>query len=738
MLSFRAEVVSHAPNYTRDAPRDPPSLAYNKGMLLTTEQELLLDQPIRSKISIQGSAGAGKTTAGVHWLKKLLYSGVPAHQVLVFVPQRTLAEPYLAALREEVDLAHSLITTVTLGGLARRMVDLFWPLVSREAGFAKPAEPPHFLTLETAQYYMAHIARPLIEQEGLFASLTINRNRIYSQLLDNLNKAAIVGFPHQELSARLKSAWIGNIEQLNIYDDAQVCVDRFRQFCLEHNLLDFSLQVEVFLQHLWPLGLCRDYLKNTYRHLIADNLEEDTPVSHDVLREWLPAFESALLIFDEDAGFRSFLGADVDSAASLHAQCETHLWFQENLVNSPGIAQLKKGIRTVIQRLQGRPVTGDASPGEAIQEALVRPGESIKLFPAMISWVADQVSTLIAEGVPPGEIVLLAPFMPDVLRFSLGEQLGQRGISYQSHRPSRALRDEIATQTLLSLASVAFPGWSLLPQRANLALALMHAIEGLDLVRAQLLTNQVYRPSSSDFPLQPFEQVSPEVRERITFSVGERYDRLQRWLEMASKDEGLILDFFLNRLFGEVFSQPGFGFHDDLDGANTVATLIESIQKFRWTVDKHQPGAGFEVGREYIQMVRDGVIAAQYIRSWEQRAPDAVFMAPAYTFLLGNQPVDVQFWLDISSPSWYQRLDQPLTHPYVLSRHWEAGQLWDAENELDAAQETLRRLTLGLLNRCRKKVYVGMSALDIRGYENRGLMVRVITEAWRQSLRRMP
>lgn len=704
-------------------------------MLLTAEQQSLLDQPLQSKIFLQGRAGSGKTTAGVEWLLKLLASGIPAHQIMVFVPQRTLAMPYLACLRDDTVPVNSLITTMTLGGLARRMVDLFWPLVSAEAGFTYPNQPPHFLTMETAQYFMAHLVRPLIETEGFFESLSINRNRIYSQIIDNLNKAAIVGFPSEEIGARLKSAWIGKIEQLNIYDDVQGCVDRFRQFCLAHNLMDFSLQVEVFLKHLWPLGLCRDYLARTYRHLIVDNLEEDTPVTHDLLRQWLPDFNSAVLILDEDAGFRSFLGADVISAAALYNACDTQLWFNQNLVNTPGVARLKAEMGAVIGRLQAGQIEADNRSTRAIQDALITPDENIKLFPSMIQWVAEQVSTLVEDGVSPGEIVLLAPFMPDALRFSLGEQLDALGIPYQSHRPSRALRDESATQTLLTLAAVAFPSWSLAPQRTNLALALMQAIDGLDLVRAQLLTNQIYNQNVKDFHLKPFESITPDLRERITYRVGERYDRLRTWLQAESQQEDLNLDFFLSRLFGEVLSQPGFGFHEDLDSANTAAMLIESVQKFRWTVRQQLPQVDVAIGKEYVQMVQDGVIAAQYIRSWEERSPEAVFLAPAYTFLISNQPVDVQFWLDVGSPSWYQRLDQPLTHPYVLSRHWEASQLWDAEDELAAAHETLHRLTIGLLNRCRKKVFIGMSELDIRGYENSGLLVRVINEAWRRSVR---
>jgi hypothetical protein len=70
-------------------------------------------------------------------------------------------------------------------------------------------------------------------------------------VLDNLNKAATVGFPHTEIGERLKSAWIGEAKQARVYDDAQEAALRFRRYCLEHNLLDFSLQLDVFLKHLW-------------------------------------------------------------------------------------------------------------------------------------------------------------------------------------------------------------------------------------------------------------------------------------------------------------------------------------------------------------------------------------------------------------------------------------------------------------------------------------------------------
>ena len=704
-------------------------------MQLTSNQEIIINQPLSSKTFLQGSAGTGKTTAGVHWLRRLLQSGIPAHEILIFVPQRSLGEPYLESLHEAPDFAVSLIDVVTLGGLARRMVDLYWPLISSQAGFKHPFQPPHFLTLETAQYYMAHIVRPLIEEHGYFNSLTINRNRIYSQILDNLNKAAIVGFSHQQIGERLKSAWVGEMEQFHIYDDVQSCANLFRDYCLESNLLDFSLQVEVFTKHLWQSPLCHEYLTQNYHHLIADNIEEDTPVSHDILREWIPEFDTTLLIFDEDAGYRFFLGADVGSARSLRTSCEKVIRFDENMVNNPGISHLKLGINKAITRLDGEPDHLPEPSKDAILSVLRTPEDPPKYFPAMIEWVADQVANLVDSGTPPGEIVILAPFMPDVLRFALSNQLDTRGIPNKSHRPSRPLRDEPATQTMLTMAAITFRSWGLLPKRINLAFALMKAIDGLDLVRSQLLSAYVYKPDSEDPRLNPFESIPASKRERITYSVGERYENLREWLNAYEQVESLPLDFFMNRLFGEVLSQPGYGFHNDLNGGNTIANLIESIQKFRWAVDVSDSFDPSSLGKEYLQMVQDGVIAAQYTYDFKEHDQDAVFLAPAYTFLINNQPVDIQFWLDIGSSSWYQRLEQPLTQPYVLSRGWKEGELWTAENEIQAANQTLQRLSIGLLNRCRKYLYLGMSELDVRGYENRGLLVRIFQSALQNAVK---
>jgi hypothetical protein len=130
-------------------------------------------------------------------------------------------------------------------------------------------------------------------------------------------------------------------------------------------------------------------------------------------------------------------------------------------------------------------------------------------------------------------------------------------------------------------------------------------------------------------------------------------------------------------------------------------------------------------------MVEDGVIAAQYLLPWQTETQDAVFLAPAYTFLMSNRPVDFQVWLDVGGRGWHERLYQPLTHPYVLNRHWPEGQPWTDIDEIEAARQALYRLMTGLLRRCRRGVYLGLSMLGEQGFEQTGELLRGIDRALR-------
>lgn len=691
-------------------------------MRLLKAQQAVAKSHFENRIFLEGIAGTGKTTAAIERVKQLIRDGVAAETILVMVPQAALGLPYRDALKRARVARGGDIGITTLGKLAFEMVNLFFPLIAERVMGDYTRMQPQFLSLELVQYYMTRFIEPEIERQDFFNSLTMNRHRLYTQVVDNLNKAALVGFPHTEIGERLKAAWRGDPTQNYIYEDSQETASLFRAFCEQHLLLDFSMQIELF-KTLWKeYDVVRHYLTTRYRHLIVDNIEEESPVSHDLLRDWMTDCESALFIYDLDAGYRRFLGADPVDAYRLKTHCDVQITLDNHRVMSDEMIALQDELAQSLRYRSRMPNKKQANARDALRYA------DNRYHPQMINWVTDQVAALIHhDGVSANDIVILAPFLPDALKYALQVRLDELKIAHRSHRPSRALREEPAARTLLTLAKVAHPQWGLMASTYDLAYALTASLAGLDLIRARLISDNLYRGGR----LQSFGQLHSEsLQTRITFEFGNLYDRLYDWLLAYQAEEPLHIDGFFSTLFGEILSQPHFGFHGHSDAAHIAANLIDSARQFRQAVSEIEPT--LDVSLEYVKMVDRGVIANQYIRDWDAGDEEAVLIAPAYTFLLSNQAVGYQFWLNVGSAGWSQRLYQPLTHPYVLSRQWDTGRIWTDFDEHEANQETLARLTLGLVRRCRQRIYLGISEFGEQGYEQRGPLLMAIQSLLRR------
>ncbi|MFN8493441.1 MAG: hypothetical protein U0350_37930 [Caldilineaceae bacterium] len=707
-----------------------------------------------NKVFLTGPFGSGKTTLAIERIRWLLrQERIRGDDILVLTPQRTLAQPYLAVLRGPNMPSGTPVQVTTFAGLARHAVELYWPLLATVAEFADAKREPTFLNLETSQYHMARFVDAALER-GEFDGVHVERSRVISQVLDNLNKTALQGFTIAEAYERLELAVPSGehrTARLNALRAARRISEEFRQLCHQATLIDFSLQVELFNKHVLTNDWSRVHLFRTYKHLLFDNSEEDTISAQRLVKLWLPQLDSALILADDEAGYRLFLGADPEGAKALTDSCEQQLRVEASRIMSPGLLGLAHRIDRELGKTaphpsppQGEGGVTTPSPwgglgwGGSEERPLILPGTGFRFYPQMIRWVAEEVKRLVLDrGVAPGEIAVLAPFVSDALRFSLQTALQKDGIMLTTHRPSRALEVEPAARCLLTLACLAHPHWGIRPATADVTLALTLSIQALDPVRAHLLSRVIYPERRGTIELGRFGELVTEMQQRITYTIGQAYDRLRDWIyAYRAQPDVAPLDQFFAQIFGEVLSQPGYGFHNERDAARVANQLVESARNFRWAME----GAGsrgqgarliprnteyVNLGREYLKLVESGALGALYVPGW--RIPeDAVFLAPAYTYLMRNRAVDVQFWLDIGAGGWWERLYQPLTHPYVLSHRWPDGKPWTDFDEYTTRQQTMHRLLLGLIRRARQRIYLGISDYSESGFEQRGPLLALI------------
>lgn len=664
---------------------------------------------------LSGPLVAGQRQALIERLRFLLAAGVPGYAILVLLPDRSTARRF----RQEVDLLdlgpYGAVDLQTYYGLASRLIRLFWPLVAGSAGFAAPERPPVFLNYETAQYLMGELTEPLLAQ-GYFEGLAMRPQRILSQLLDDLNKAAVSGFALAEVAPRLCQAWTGEQSRLRLYDHVQTCIELYRGHCLQHGLLDASLVFDVFNRHLVAKDEFWRYFTERFRHLLVDSTEELVPVAHDLVRRILPQCESALLAGDVEAGFRIFLGVDAPGAAELQQACQETIAVAPATCADPHLVAFAARIGEKLGQGKAEDVAG--SPRQAIVDLV-----QTRYRSQMIAAVSRQIGQLIDRGVAPGEIAVVAPHADGVLRFLLAETFRAADIPFAVIRRYETLREEPVVRACLTLAILAHPEWGQSLSLFDLSEALQRALKPLDPLRAELVARHLYDLRSGQ--LINASELNANMRERIGFVAVERYEVLRGWIEAYRQEAPGAFDHFLRRLFGEVLS------HSELepDDAQVYSKLIASASSFRQAAPAMDL-MGTAIGQRYVEMVLAGVVAAQYLTDVDlEEAPESIaLVAPVYTYLLSGHIARYQFWLDIGSMSWWDPLHQPLTNHYVLTRRWDREERWTDAVDFSIRNKNLYRLVRGLCLRCKNGIYLCASDSEGRGEVQDGPLMMAVQQ----------
>ncbi len=179
------------------------------------------------------------------------------------------------------------------------------------------------------------------------------------------------------------------------------------------------------------------------------------------------------MVYDQGAGYRSFLGADPAGArilmSSLRHACQLYEVFRS--LADDGIARrrtvdlgrsastgLMKAFLMVVQDLvpvQAAQLNLAVAASTAVSPTEVLHFQSRGFTPdARLGSLGD--SRPHRPRTSPGEIVVLAPFLTDALRFSLGYRLEQFDVPVRSHR-RRAHCATSLRQTLLTLAALIHP-----------------------------------------------------------------------------------------------------------------------------------------------------------------------------------------------------------------------------------------------------------------------------------------
>ena len=653
-----------------------------------------------------GPAGTGKSTALYQRLLQVLQDE-PAYTVLVLVAEEEDGERFLEFLHEHEAGPYADLKITTYGRLAREMVSLFWPLVARPAGFRRPFQPPAFLSYDLAQLLMWRIVSPMRE-EGAFADLPLRPQQIVSQLLDTLNRAALNGLTLGEAQARQLQTWAGEREEARHLQEAAHAARQFREHCRRHSLLDLSLTVRTFDTEVVGHPEFHRYFAERFRHLMVDNVEEQTPAGQHFVAALMDSTETTVIAYDAGGGYKRFLAADPHGARRFHKLSAKTVRFDDTFTTTTPLTHLSNQVENYL--LAGE----KKKPAERADEAIIDV-VSGRYRREMVQRLTTLLRHLQAD-VAPQEMAIITPYLDEGLHYMLNQALKAADIPSRLLRRRASPRDQPRVRAWLTWMALAHPGWEMAPARYDVAEALTLSIAGLDAARAELLTEAIYRPEQ--LTLLPAAELADSVQERVGRDRVTMVEDLRRWL--AEEGDEHPPDIFLHRLFNELLAQPPFQPQPDEAGAAVCEWLVRTASRLREVAPRLELATPAQVGRALIESVNQGLVTAYPPELGEPPDPDGVLVSTIYGYLLAGRPVRVQVWLDATANGWWDIPRQPLSNAFVLAQSWPDGEAWTAETEFRVRNELLSRLIRGLTARCSEGVVLAISDLDRRGQRQDG------------------
>ena len=694
-------------------------------MNFTGEQKQLIESAPTARIWLSGKAGCGKSTAAAERVRFLMENGDAWPQVLIFTPGRNYGRIYQDLLSREGIRPQ----VTTYNSFIDSCLKLFWPLIADESGCGRKRSYPMFLTIEAAQIIMAKLIKPR-RDAGYFNGLTASPSRVFNQVMVAMHKCAAAEIPFEHYAEIMRESWGGDGAILPVFDQTQECGRLFRQVCLENNLLDYSLQLDVFTNRLLPDPVFRNWLKEQRLHFVFDNLEEEVPAAHHFVREIEPLCRSMLLISDRDGGYRGFMGCDPLSAETLREICPVKMEFEESFVSSPAVQAMEQVITDPKVNSSELPV----SPRTAFSFA------SGHHYPEMIRQAVNDVANLIkVQGVAPKDIVILAPLVSDVLYTEMERGLWEQGIRVYLHRPSRPLLNERVTRSLLTLCQLVAPVPGTQVRLLDIVQMAQCFIEDLDPMRGQLIVGGMFRERKHEeadpvtYDIRPFDSLSDEKKQRIPPVIAERFEILRRWIETQRKNKALSPDRIVSEFFTDVLIREGF--RTDPETNLGIQKAADSMAKYRAVLDYMEKAgrADFRLTwADYFDLVGLGMVNAKYYEEIYAQPEDTVLISLTSAFLSMNRTADYQIWLNVGAPRWWERFYGELTNDAVLSHFWPPEKRWDALTAGAWNDAHMTRQLCGLLRRCRTQVRAYASELNESGMEQRSRLLYLFSALMRR------
>jgi hypothetical protein len=738
---------------------------------------------ILDSLWIVGPSRCGKTTRLVEqfciWVKgtnhsqDLFYTKNSHGNSNQFIPRRVFLHPhdpgvlvFAANSDNQRDLADKIITATqgkypvrvkTPLGFFQDEIILYFPLLvellNLKAQFPVRLRPETEQELAT-KLWKNHLTEDILKRAGA------SEYRLVRRILDLLQLAALSGTSCGEIGNVLATALQQeSSSHLEPEFFAQLLWE-WRNWCLQRGFLSYGIITELYSQHLLPNPSYQKRLAQRYQAILADDVGDYPAIARNLFEVLLDKGACAAFSYNPDGIVRLGLGADPSYLEALAAKCEVEMLTP---ASSNSLADM---LATPMVELIHEPMTLLSLPSTVQSIQTISRALLLRQTAEMIIKAVKQ------QQVEPKDIVIIAPGLDAIARYSLVEILGKQNIPLHSLNDQRPLIASPIVRALLTAIALVYPGLGRLVDRDAVAemlvvlsrgdlegergkitnevrqptnnhqLSISNSYPHIDPVRAGLIADYCFVPH----PEQPtlLSETAFDRWDRLGFAATTAYQEILQWIEKErSQLEMHFIPSPISLLYAAIEKFFLNGSILPYDQLAVLREFLETAQHY-WEIDTRLRNKGmgnssveeqksyfsspssYSTIAEFIQLLRRGTVSANpYPVRPVGAAANAVTLATIFQYRSSRKSHKWHFWLDISSQLWSKGGAATLFGANIFLRD-RLGEPWTAEDETIAEHQRVKRILADLLARVSERLYLCHSELAVNGQEQLGPLLPLV------------
>ena len=647
-------------------------------------------------ILIKGGTASGKTQWAMKQYSSMINEQeINSDDILVLVLNRGEVYKWL----ENIDVSSaSSLRVSSYFGFVQKEIKRFWPLILKKGKMIKKLEiNPVFMTFESSQDLMSKTVS-FYRSKGYFSSINSNDDEIARKLLSNILSASSSNISYKKIGSLLKVSQEEG-DAGSVYDEMDEVISKYIERTIEEGVLDYSITLYLYENYLLNDSLYLENFFNRTKYLIVDNIELASIAQLDFIFKVSKHLEKCIYLYNTDGSF------------GIYSYNRDYI--EEFLENVDEVLELGEDGPEFLNTIQKNLLLEQDTKLNTDKLELYL---GYELRTDMNREVLKKVRELLDDGVDPGEISVICPKYDIVLEYSLSKLCRNRGIKFLNIGRNERILDNNYVYALIVFACIFYNFKDSRLSYDELKVFLSIVLE-TELITSSLIVNYIGSASGGYNKLVPID--SGELEKRIPAEILKRYGEIISFLNKLEPGIGI------SEFFKKVYMDMLLGNGEAIENIRACKDLIDSSENFVRVMESFQLIG--DSNSEFVKFIRGGSKAAENLYDIEEKAEGGYLsISTPFSYLVANRRSRYQIWTDAKSSIWTVKTKNLLQNPWVLTKTWKQGRIFDMETEIQKEKEDLMATISRLIKSCSERIYIYGCKYSNSGYVQENFLSQVL------------